>query len=122
MVLHRFKVDMMLMSRQRKKEVVPELLAEIRQHETALCKTKANVHILEESHIAEVAALTKQICGLKLRHIQEQRNLRATHRLYGDRPIKYWSKLHREKAPRDLIPASEKENERGHAGVKIVWV
>lgn len=112
MVLHRFKVDMMLMSRQREKEVVPELLAEIRQHETVLCKTKANVHILEESRIAEVAALMKQICGLKqLRHIQEQRNLRATHRLYGDRPIKYWSKLHRDKAPRDFLHSRRRMRE-----------
>ncbi len=119
-ILHGLKRDIMKLAREREKQVVPKLLAEIRDHESALRKTKASKELDERSKIAEAEALTKQIRQLKLRRYkQQQQNSRATHRLYGDRPTKYWSKLHRECAPRDIITAFEKEGQRGVAGEKL---
>ncbi len=114
LVLHKFKVDAMLMARDRERAVVPKLLHEIQQAEQELRKVKANQRLSEEAVISEAAALTKQIRELKLRRFkQQQQNARATHRLYGERPTKYWSKLHKERAPRDVISAFEKNPERG---------
>ncbi len=119
-ILHRFKRDAMKLARDREKEVVPKLLAEIRAREKALRVTKANRELSEELRLCEAEALTKQIRQLKLkRYKQQQQNARATHRLYGDRTTKYWSKLHRECAPRDIINAFEKEGCVGVAGEKI---
>ncbi len=62
----------------------------------------------------------EQVRQLKQQHYkQQQQNSRAAHRLYGDRPTKYWSKLHRECAPRDVINAFEREGQLGTAGKKI---
>ncbi len=119
-ILFRLKQRMMKAARTREREVIPRLLAEIREGEVALRKLKANRTITEEEKIAEAAALTKQVRQLKQRRVrQQQQNSRATHRLYGDRPTKYWSKLHRECAPRDVINAFEKEGLRGTAGEKV---
>ncbi len=118
-ILRRFKLDTMKLARAREREVIPRLLAEIRLAEAALRKVKAGRDIEEKDKAAEAAALTKQIHQLKLRRFgQQQQNSRATHRLYGDRPTKYWSKLHRECAPRDVITAFEKEGQLGVSGEK----
>ncbi|RPD72955.1 DNase I-like protein, partial [Lentinus tigrinus ALCF2SS1-7] len=114
LILHKFKVDAMLMARDREKAVVPKLLHEIRERESELRKVKADRRLEEETKITEAAAITKQIRELKLQRFkQQQLNARATHRLYGERPTKYWSKLHKECAPRDIIQAFEKNPDRG---------
>ncbi len=119
-ILHHFKTDVMKLARRREKEVVPRLLADIRERERALAKVKAQRDISEDTRVAEAAALTRQIRQLKQQRVkQQQQNSRATHRLYGDRPTKYWSKLHRECAPRDIISAFEKEGLTGPAGEKL---
>ncbi len=119
-ILHRFKSDVMKMARKRERGLVPKLLADIRDRERALKSVKANRTMPEPEKIAEAAALTKQVRQLRQqRYKQQQQNSRATHRLYGDRPTKYWSKLHRECAPRDLIQAFEKEGCTGTAGEKL---
>ncbi len=119
-ILYHFKKAAMRLARDREKEVVPKLLAEIREHEAALRKVKANRDIHESAKLAEAEALTKQIRQLKQTRLkQQQQNSRATHRLYGDRPTKYWSKLHRECAPRDIIPSFEREGLLGVSGEKI---
>ncbi len=70
--------------------------------------------------IAEMAALTKQVSQLKQQRFkQQQQNSRATHRLFGDRPTKYWSKLHRESSPRDVINSFEIEGRLGSSGEKV---
>ncbi len=120
LILRRFKEDTMQLARDREKEIIPKLLAEIRNHERALKQVKGNRDIQEDVKVAEAAALTRQIRELKQqRYRQQQQNSRATHRLYGDRPTKYWSKLHRECAPRDVIAAFEKEGMTGTAGEKL---
>ncbi len=120
MILHRFKTDMMRMARDREREVVPKLLAEIRNCERALKGLKANKSLPEQTLLDEAEALTKQVRRLKqLRYKQQMQNSRATHRLYGDRPTKYWSKLHKDCAPRDIIHAFEKEGCVGAGGEKI---
>ncbi len=119
-VLQRFKTEVMKLARKREREVVPRLLAEIRERERALKILKANHAIAEESKIEQAAALTKQIRQLKQQRVkQQQQNSRATHRLFGDRPTKYWSKLHRECAPRDIVHSFEIEGRLGVAGEKI---
>ncbi len=120
LILHKFKTDMMKLARAREREVVPKLLAEIREGEKTLRQLKANRLIPEQTVLTEAAKLTKQIRELKLRRFkQQQQNSRATHRLYGDRPTKYWSKMHRECAPQDVISAFEKEGVTGVSGEKI---
>ncbi len=119
-ILRSFKTDMMRMARKREREVVPRLLADIHTRERALSAIKANRNVTEPDKIAEAASLTRQIRQLKQqRYKQQQQNSRATHRLYGDRPTKYWSKLHRECAPQDVINAFEREDQTGVSGEKV---
>ncbi len=119
LVLYKFKVDMMKIARAREREVVPQLLRDIREGEKTLRQLKANREVPEAAKIEEAAKLTKQIRALKLRRFkQQQQQSRATHRIYGDRPTKYWSKLHRECAPRDIILSFEKEGTTGTSGEK----
>ncbi len=119
-ILHRFKTDIMKIARAREREVIPRLLAEIRDCERALKALKACRTISEEERVAEAAALTKQVRQLRQRRFkQQQQNSRATHRLYGDRPTKYWSQLHRECAPRDIINSFEIEGQLGTTGKKL---
>ncbi len=120
LILHRFKEDAMKIARERERMVVPRLLAEIHEREAALKRVKNDAHMSATARGNEAEALTKQIRQLKQRRYkQQQQNARATHRLYGDRPTKYWSKLHRECAPRDIISAFEKEGCLGVSGEKL---
>ncbi len=119
-ILCRFKAAAMKLARTREKEVIPRLVAEIREREKALRTVKASRSLTEQAKVAEAEALTKQIRQLKQQRFkQQQQQSRATHRLYGDRPTKYWSRLHRECAPRDIISAFEREGVFGVAGEKI---
>ncbi len=119
-ILCRLKADIMRLARERERAVVPKLLAEIRECELALKRVKADRNLPEDRKVAEAESLTKQVRQLKQRRVkQQQQNSRATHRLFGDRPTKYWSKLHRECAPRDIIPAFEIEGRTGVSGEKI---
>ncbi len=119
-ILHAFKRDLMRMARDREREVIPKLLAEIRDCERALKAIKANRSLPEPLVLEEAAALTKQVRRLKLKRYKQQiQNSRATHRIYGDRPTKYWSKLHKECKPRDIIQAFEIEGRTGASGEKI---
>ncbi|TFK79928.1 DNase I-like protein [Polyporus arcularius HHB13444] len=93
-ILCEFKTAAMKLARVREKLIVPKLLADIRERERALRQTKANRIMEEKTKLAEAEALTKQIRQLKQRRYkQQQQNSRATHRLFGDRPTKYWSRL-----------------------------
>ncbi len=119
-VLYTFKLEVMKMAREREKKVIPRLIAEIETRERALKQVMAKPDLEEDARAKEAEPLTKQIRQLRQqRYKQQQQNSRATHRLYGDRPTRYWSKLHRESAPRDVINAFEKEDSRGVAGEKI---
>ncbi|TFK80514.1 DNase I-like protein, partial [Polyporus arcularius HHB13444] len=119
-LLEDFKTAAMKLAREREKEIVPRLLAEIREREQALKRVKANRNMQEEKRLAEAEALTKQIRELKQRRYkQQQQGSRATHRLQGELPTKYWTRLHRECAPRDIISAFEREDTLGVAGEKI---
>ncbi len=119
-ILHNFKLNMMREARKREREVVPKLLADIREREGALKRLKNAGIPADQGLIEEAAALTKQIRELKQRRYKQQmQNTRATHRLYGDRPTKYWSKLHKERAPREVIPAFERVGIVGVSGEKL---
>ncbi len=119
-ILHRFKVEAMRLARAREMEIVPRLLAEIREREKALKLVYARSETTEQAKISEAGLLTKQIRELKQkRYKQQQQNARAAYRLYGDKPTRYWSKLHKECAPRDIIGAFEIEGRLGVAGEKL---
>ncbi len=119
-ILHQFKKDVMKMARVREREVVPRLLADISEAEKLLRALMANQHIRDEDKATEAASLTARIRQLKQRRVKQQQQVsRATHRLLGDRPTKYWSKLHKECAPRDVIKAFEREGQAGNAGERI---
>ncbi len=119
-ILQRFKTEAMKLARAREMELVPKLLAEIRDCEKALRRTKDDLQSPEAERVKEAGALTKQIRQLKQRRYkQQQENSRAAHRLYGDRPTRYWSKIHKDCAPRDIICAFEKEGQLGTAGEKL---
>ncbi len=119
-VLHKFKIDLMRIAREREREVIPKLLADIRECERALKSAKAAKDLTERGTVDTIATLTKQTRDLKQRRYKQQlQNSRATHRLYGDRPTKYWSKLHKVCAPREVIPAFELIGQVGVAGEKI---
>ncbi len=119
-ILYKFKDDVMQLARDREREVVPKLLAEIHEIEHALKRVKADENLPEPVRLSETEALTKQVRQLRQwRYRQQQQTSRAAHRIFGDRPTKYWSKLHRECAPRDIIMSFEKEGQLGTAGEKL---
>ncbi|TFK88717.1 hypothetical protein K466DRAFT_598410 [Polyporus arcularius HHB13444] len=118
-ILYRFKKEAMKLARMREREIVPRLLAEIRDLERALRRIQGGMQTSEREKAKDAEALTKQIRQLKQRRYkQQQENSRAAYRIHGDRPTKYWSKLHKECVPRDIISAFEKEGQLGPAGEK----
>ena len=101
------------MARDREKLVVPKLLREIHEFEAELKRVKNSDRLSEADKLKEAEVRTKQLRQLKpRRYKQQQQNSRATHRLFGERPTKYWSKIHKERKPQDLIQAFEKNPDR----------
>ncbi|KAH9848808.1 Endonuclease/exonuclease/phosphatase [Lenzites betulinus] len=101
-ILYNLKVEWMRAARTREKEIVPKLLAEIRQLEqekARLSRLQASTDT-EQLQAANVVMLNKQITELKIRQIHlRQQNGRARHRLDGERPTKYWMTLNKPPAP-----------------------
>lgn len=109
MILCNLKRDWLSMARQREKETVPKLIKEIAMLEGRLAEITNDKSLGEVERTAEATALTEQIRKLKeKRHKQQQANARAKHRVDGERPTKYWTRLHKKQAPRELIPAFER--------------
>ncbi|KAI0743385.1 Endonuclease/exonuclease/phosphatase, partial [Daedaleopsis nitida] len=113
-VLAELKRDWMKMARAREKEVVPRLLAEIQAREKALKTVRKAPGLSDETRAAETAALTEQIRKLReARFLKQKAGARARHRIEGERPTKYWVKIHRTIKPRDTMQALEREEARG---------
>ena len=106
--MYKLKVDWMKLARKHEREKVPKMLAEIIKLEAELKGVKADLDMPENVRTAKAVKLSYQVQELKLkRRKQLQRTSRAKHRLEGERPTKYWTRLHRERAPRDLIQSFE---------------
>ena len=108
-ILADLKRDWMRMARTRERETVPKLLREIRMLEDEILTISKRTGISDKDRMAETHALTVQVRRLQeKRATQLKSNSRAKHRLEGERPTKYWVKLHREIKPRDTMYALEK--------------
>ncbi|OJT08964.1 Transposon TX1 uncharacterized 149 kDa protein [Trametes pubescens] len=119
-VLCELKKDWMLMARQREKETVPKLMKEIELLEERLAEVTNNQGTGEIERTEDAMMLTDQIRKLKeKRHKQQQASARAKHRVDGERPTKYWTRIHRKQAPRELIPAFERDGVLTPQGEKV---
>ncbi|KAM5543384.1 hypothetical protein V8D89_002969, partial [Ganoderma adspersum] len=119
-ILHKLKTDWMRIARRHEREKIPKMLAEILKLEATLKAVKADPNMSDNTKKAEAAKLSHRIQELKLkRRKQLQQTSRARHRLEGERPTKYWTSLHRERAPRDLIHAFEREGQHTPGGEKV---
>ncbi|TFK77823.1 hypothetical protein K466DRAFT_607651 [Polyporus arcularius HHB13444] len=74
LIFRKFKLEAMKLARIREKEVVPKLLAEIRDCERALKATKANRDLAEAEKIPELEALTKQTDQILVKIAQGMRS------------------------------------------------
>ncbi|KAH9852133.1 Endonuclease/exonuclease/phosphatase, partial [Lenzites betulinus] len=117
-VLNKLKTEWMKAARDRERETVPRMLREIRalEQEVAKLGKRVNEDLTAQAR-EETAKLTDQLRSMRQRrHKMQQERLRAKHRVEGERPTKYWARLHKQCAPRELIPALEREGERDAAG------
>ncbi|OJT10530.1 Transposon TX1 uncharacterized 149 kDa protein [Trametes pubescens] len=119
-ILSEMKRDWLAEARKREKEMTPRLLKEIEERERRLSELARLPTPLEREHAEEMASLTLQLRSMKeKRHKQQQTAMRAKHRTLGESPTKYWTRLHRTHAPRELIPAFEREGECTREGEKV---
>ncbi|KAI0737438.1 Endonuclease/exonuclease/phosphatase, partial [Daedaleopsis nitida] len=113
LVLASLKRDWMLMARERERETVPKLLAEIREREAALERMRRNEHVSDEVRRSESAALTSQIRSLRIAQLRVQKKYaRAKHWVEGEHPTKYCVRVNKEVKPRDTFKCLEKPGER----------
>ncbi len=112
--------DWMRMARAREKAIVPKLLVEIQALEKEIRSVSSKRGISDTERSKGVAALTSQVRKLKQKRVlQLKSKARARHRLEGERPTKYWTGLHREVKPRDVMYALEKDGERRPDGSPV---
>lgn len=113
MVLADMKSDWLEFAREREKAMVPRLLAEIRDLEAELKCIKRNATMSDEEKAPSMAALATQIQKLQEKQLNQMKaGGKAKHRIEGERPTKYWTRLHKEKKPWDIMLAFEKEHVR----------
>ncbi|OJT14554.1 Transposon TX1 uncharacterized 149 kDa protein [Trametes pubescens] len=107
-------------AREREKRTTPKLDRVIGELEKRLKEVTRSTQPPNEEDAREREALTEQLRQKKEKRIkQKQKKMRARHRVLGERPTKYWTALHRERAPRELIPSFEKEGERTREGERV---
>ena len=98
------------MARSQKKEIMPKLLLEIQMLEKEIRVVSNKQDISNMEHTKQVAVLTAQVRGLKLNQVKQTKaKLRAQHHIEGERPTKYWTGLHRETKPWNIIYALERD-------------
>ncbi|OSC98506.1 DNase I-like protein [Trametes coccinea BRFM310] len=109
-ILYDLKTRWLELARAKERDTTPRLLADIRELQ-AEKKRVQNSHSLAETARAFIAAkLTGKIRDLELKRAHhQQRNSKAVHRIDGERPSKYWTRLHKPCTPRDIILAFERE-------------
>ncbi|KAI0764255.1 Endonuclease/exonuclease/phosphatase, partial [Trametes elegans] len=114
-ILNKLKGDWLELARARERVTVPRLIQEIKDLQRERERTQNSVNESETVRADRTAKLTKRITELEIRRtLQQQANGRARHRINGERPTKYWTKLHKPCAPRDLIPAFECPNDQSN--------
>ncbi|KAI0358356.1 hypothetical protein OH77DRAFT_1519020 [Trametes cingulata] len=119
-VLESMKSDWLRMAKEREKNIVPRLIREIEELETHLKDIQRSGAPLDRDRALEVAAVTEQLRTRKAQSFKQlQQRSRAKHRVDGEAPTRYWTRLNRPRAPREMIPAFEKEGELTPAGEKV---
>ncbi|CDO76071.1 hypothetical protein BN946_scf184814.g4 [Trametes cinnabarina] len=109
-ILHALKSRWMELARTKERECVPKQLAELKELRDEKTRVQRDRTMTDAKRAAALASLTEQIKSRELKRAhQQQRGSKAKHRIDGERPTKYWTKLHQDCAPRDTIPAFEKE-------------
>ncbi|KAI1787031.1 Endonuclease/exonuclease/phosphatase, partial [Ganoderma leucocontextum] len=112
-ILNKLKRAWMKMARELERRTMPRILAELGECERQLEALKADRTTEDADKTQDAALLTDQIRRLKQRHFKEQQNAgRLKHRLEGERPTKYWTRLHKPAAPREIMFALEKNPNR----------
>ncbi|KAI9069301.1 DNase I-like protein, partial [Trametes sanguinea] len=118
LTLANLKKDWLAIGRKREREVVPRLAKEIDQRERELRKMKeAETGQQSCDDMVKATAHLKKLKDQRLK--QQQQASRAKHRADGELPTKYWTSLHKEQKPRELIPALEREGARNAAGERV---
>ncbi|OSD01783.1 DNase I-like protein, partial [Trametes coccinea BRFM310] len=118
-VLASMKKQWMDTVRARERETVPKLVAEISEVRQRLNALQREGGAGNHGSMQENSELTSQLKALEAKRLkQTQDRSRAKHRAYGETPNKYWIGLHKEKKPRELIPALEIEGAASPAGEK----
>ncbi|TBU26613.1 Endonuclease/exonuclease/phosphatase [Dichomitus squalens] len=120
-ILADLKKGWMRAARDREKEIVPKLLAEIKELENKLESIKNVPEMDDKTRASELAAVSKKISDLEIRRRRlQQQNARAKFRKEGNRPTKYWCRLNKEHTPKNLIQAFAREGETTPEG-EIVY-
>ncbi|OSD02735.1 DNase I-like protein, partial [Trametes coccinea BRFM310] len=105
-VLHILKTEWMELARKREKAMMPKLVGEIEGLEKELRRRKNAESPNEEEWNDDIEAATRHLKASKESKLKVQQYAsRAKHRKDGERPTKYWTRLHKEQKPRELIPA-----------------
>ncbi|KAL7279519.1 hypothetical protein ACG7TL_007362 [Trametes sanguinea] len=116
-ILYALKSSWLSMARDREKELVPKLIQEIRELNAERKKLQNDLNVEDGKRAKQVAKLTTKITDLEIkRTLQQQMKGKARHKIDGERPTKYWTKIHKPCAPREIIHAFEKEELRDSNG------
>ncbi|KAH9858721.1 Endonuclease/exonuclease/phosphatase, partial [Lenzites betulinus] len=114
------KKDWLEMAREMERKTVPKLLQEIGEAEEELRTLGRSETRGETERQEQQRLLTEQLRKLKETRIkQRQERTKAKHRCDGELPTKYWTRLHKDPKPRELIPAFEVEGRATREGEKI---
>ncbi|TBU24912.1 Endonuclease/exonuclease/phosphatase, partial [Dichomitus squalens] len=107
-VMTALKRDWLKMAREREKQVIPTMMSEMNALKAAADRTKQDRNMSDKDKALKVEAHMVQIERIKLKLVrQSQERARALHRIEGERPTKYWTKLHKKQEPREIIHAFE---------------
>ncbi|KAL1676570.1 Endonuclease/exonuclease/phosphatase, partial [Schizophyllum commune] len=116
-VLEDFSQDCFHMGREREKSIIPKAQQKINAIRAEMKRMNKDKSMPENERLGNMAALTKQLRSAEIgRHNQQKHNARARHRLEGEIPTAYWTRLHKEVKPRDVIHSLEKEGTRTNSG------
>ncbi|KAJ3008139.1 hypothetical protein NUW54_g3268 [Trametes sanguinea] len=119
-LLSELKKTWLHLAREREKELVPKLLQEISELNKELHHAQNDQHLTAGARATTCAKLSKRITDLEIKRAnQQQLKGKAKHKIEGERPTKYWTRIHKPCAPRELINAFEREDQRDQHGNRV---
>ncbi|OSC96248.1 DNase I-like protein, partial [Trametes coccinea BRFM310] len=119
-ILYDLKREWLRMARDREQELVPKMILEIKEMTLERKNLQNNMSLSDQQRAKYAAELTSKITALEIkRTLQQQLAGKAKHKLEGERPTKYWTRIHKPCAPREVIHAFEREDQRDQHGNRI---